>query len=189
MEEWKAIKGYEGMYEVSSYGRVRSIDRYVSTGIKHSEKRLVKGQMLKPHLKKNGYLSVDLKAPNKKQKTMSVHRLVAIAFIPLEDGKDVVNHKNLNKLDNRVTNLEWVSAEGNREHARINGAYHNNGNIIKIRCCETGQEFESSYRAAEWLNKTKFQYSKQINHMAQNIRAVCLGYRKSAFGYHWKNVI
>jgi hypothetical protein len=188
MEEWKAIKGYEGIYEVSSYGRVRSLDRYVSTSIKHNEKRLVKGMYLKPHLKRNGYLSVDLKTPEK-QKTVSVHRLVALAFIPLIEGKNVVNHKNLNKLDNRVENLEWVTAEENREHAKVNGAYHNNGNVIRIRCCETGQEFESSYKAAEWLNKTKFQYSKQINHMAQNIRAVCLGYRRSAFGFHWKNVI
>ena len=189
MEEWKAIKGYEGHYEVSSMGRIRSVDRYVKTGIKHNENRFIKGVILKPHLKKNGYLSVDLKAPNKKQKTISVHRLVAYAFLLPMEGKNVVNHKNLNKLDNRVENLEWVTAEENRKHAKVNGAYHNNGNVIRIRCCETGQEFESSYKAAEWLNKTKFQYSKQINHMAQNIRAVCLGRRRSAFGFHWKNVI
>lgn len=188
MELWKPVKGFEGYYEVSSLGRVRSVDRLVCTGIKHSEKRVAKGKILKPNLKKTGYLSVDLKC-EQKSKTVSVHRLVAIAFCEHEPGKDAVNHKNLDKTDNRAINLEWCTYKENSLHAVQNGAMPGNGLKKKIRCCETGQVFDSSYRAADWLNRTKFNYTKQVTHMAQNIRGCCLGHKKSAYGYHWKDVI
>ena len=187
MEEWKAVVGYEGFYEVSSYGRIRSIDRYVKTGILHSEVKLQKGKLLKLNRKRDGYLSVDLCKENK-IKTMSVHRIVALAFIKKPEGKDVVNHINLDKTDNRVKNLEWVTCRENTQHAAKNGVIY--GGLRKlVRCCETGDTFSSSYKAAEWLNKTKFHYSKQIDSMAKNIRACCQGKRPTAYGYHWKDVI
>lgn len=188
MELWKEVKGYEGYYEVSSIGRVRSVDRYVNTGIRHSEKKLVKGSLLKLSLKRNGYLAVDLRKGSK-QKTVSVHRLVAIAFIPQVEGKPIVNHKNLIKTDNRVENLEWVTRSENVQHAVDNGALPGNGLKKRIRCVETGEEFESSYQAADWLNRTKYQYTKNISHMAQNIRACCLGMRHMTHGYHWEDVV
>lgn len=187
MEYWKPVVGYEGYYEVSSYGRVRSVDHYSRTGIKHSEKRLVKGQMLRLNKKRTGYLCVDLCKENK-TKTTQVHRLVATAFIEKPEGKNVVNHKNLVKSDNRVENLEWVTYKENSMHASKNGVMY--GGLRKtVRCCETGQDFPSSYQAAQWLNETKFQYSKQLDSMAKNIRACSCGTRLSAYGYHWKDVI
>lgn len=187
MEEWKAVVGYEGYYEVSSYGRVRGVDRYVNTGILHSDIKLHKGKMLKPNLKKNGYLSVDLCKGNK-LKTVLVHRLVAVAFIEKPDGKDVVNHKNLDKTDNRVENLEWVTCRENTLHASANGVIY--GGLRKqVRCLETGMLFPSSYQAAQWLNETKFHYSKSIITVSRNIRGCCTGDKKSAYGYHWKDVI
>ena len=187
MEYWKDVVGYEGRYEVSSYGRIRSVDRYVNTGIRHSEMRIAKGKMLKPNLKRNGYLTVDLCKANK-IRTITVHRIVALAFIEKPDGKNVVNHKNLIKTDNRVENLEWVTSKENSQHASAAGVMVGGPRKL-IRCCETGQLFRSSYKAAAWLNETKFQYSKQIDSIGKNIRACCTGKRPTAYGYHWKDVI
>lgn len=187
MEIWKDVVGYEGYYEVSSLGRVRSVDRYVNTGIRYNDIKLHRGRMLKLNLKRMGYLTADLCKGNR-VKTLFVHRLVASAFIPSVEGKNYVNHKNLNKLDNRVENLEWVTPKENSHHAALNGVMYG-GLRKKIRCSETGMTFLSSYKAAEWLNKNKFQFSKNIDNMAKTIRACCCGTRKSAYGYHWKDVI
>lgn len=188
MEIWKDVKGYKGFYEVSSMGRIRSIDHYVRSGLRFNSAVKKKGHILKQNAKRNGYLTVDLSKGNK-VKTISVHRIVAAAFLDPVDGKDFVNHKNLNKHDNRVENLEWCTRSENALHAVKNGAMPGNGLRRMIRCCETGQIFESSYQAAVWLNETKFQYSKNCAGMARNIRLVCSGKRRSAFGYHWKDVI
>lgn len=187
MEIWKDVVGYEGYYEVSSYGRVRSVSRFVNTGILHSETKYHVGKILKLNLKKTGYLTADL-SKNNRVKTLSVHRLVANAFIPHIEGKNVVNHKNLNKTDNRIENLEWVTYKENSVHASEHGVCY--GGLQKlVRCCETGDTFSSSYKAAEWLNKTKFHFSKQIDSMGKNIRACCQGKRPTAYGFHWKDVI
>lgn len=123
MEKWKDIKGYEGSYQVSNMGRVRSVDRirYASNG-KTMCKFFVKGQILKPsHTGKktrnnDGYLAVNLL-----QKTKRVHRLVAEAFIPNPDNFPVVNHKDGNTENNKVENLEWCTNEYNQKHAITHG--------------------------------------------------------------------
>ena len=187
MELWKDVVGYEGFYEVSSYGRVRSINRYVASAIRHNDMVMRKGRLLKMNLKRNGYLTVDLSKGNR-VKTISVHRLVAVAFIPRIEGKNFVNHKNLNKTDNRVENLEWVTHLENVFHASQHGVLY--GGLRKtIRCIETGETFPSSYQAAAWVNKTKFQYSKQTEQISRKIRACCTGVQRTAYGYHWKDVI
>lgn len=95
-EQWKAIDGYNGLYEVSSLGRVRS---------KHSGE----WRVMKPSKNDNGYLLVDLVKGGKRTRNRSrVHRLVAQAFIPNSDEtKTIINHINEDKTDNRVENLEW----------------------------------------------------------------------------------
>lgn len=93
MEEWKSITGYEGLYEVSSYGRVRSLDRYVKS--KSNSNRLQKGKVLSPTKHKTGYLVVNLK-----NKMFRVHRLVAQAFISNPEGLSQVNHKDEDKTNN-----------------------------------------------------------------------------------------
>ena len=118
MEEWKNVIGYEGLYEVSNTGQVRSLDRYV----KYSNGRihLHKGKVLSPVKDKYGYLTVVLSC-NGKQKTIKIHRLVAQAFLPNPDNLPQVNHRDEVKLNNCVDNLEWCSAKYNLSYgtARI----------------------------------------------------------------------
>lgn len=112
-EVWKPIVGYEGIYEVSSFGRVKSLERIVirSNGIQ----QFVKSRILSPGLIK-GYPSVGLK-PRSKNTNVLVHRLVATAFLKNEENKPFVNHINGVKTDNRVENLEWCTVSENTKHA------------------------------------------------------------------------
>ena len=186
MEIWKPVVGYEGLYEVSSYGRVRSVDHYANTGIRHSEKRLVSGHVLKQAAKRDGYLSVDLSKENR-VKTIHVHKLVATAFLEKQEQHTQVNHINCDKHDNRVENLEWCTCEENRAHAKLNGRYHN-PNKKAVRCKQTNMVFASSYKAAEWVNETRYGNAKQTKNIASKIRAACLGMQKVAHGYTWEQI-
>lgn len=120
-EVWLPVRGYEGLYEVSHLGRVRSVDRKVE----YSDGRTVtkRGKILSISAGKNGYENVRL-YKDKKAKNHSVHRLVAEAFISNPEGKSQVNHKDRNPLNNDFTNLEWVTHQENADHAKLTG-YHN----------------------------------------------------------------
>lgn len=115
MEEiWKAIKGYEGRYEVSNLGRVRSFDKvlYLKNSSFMHKGRIIK---LRPG-KTSPYLLASLSS-NGVRKVKLVHRLVAEAFIDNSELKPEVNHKNGVKTDNRASNLEWVTSSENKQHA------------------------------------------------------------------------
>lgn len=105
-EIWKDIIGYEGLYQVSSLGRVRSLDRYDSRNC------FWEGRILKLYTRKGGYLFVQLHL-NGKGKNYLVHRLVAIAFIPNPDNLPEVNHLDEDKTNNRVENLEFCDRKYN----------------------------------------------------------------------------
>lgn len=110
MEEiWKDIKGYEGSYQVSTLGNVRSLPR--KTNNQYSQ-----GILMKPHKTPFGYLKVQL-YKNKKAKWFPIHRLVAMAFLNEFDSTLQVNHKNGIKTDNTINNLEMVTASENQLHS------------------------------------------------------------------------
>ncbi len=116
-EIWKNVVDYEGCYEVSNLGRVRSVNRYVNHNA--GGKRLMKGKILKQFKRINGYNTVALS--NSKGITVLVHRIIAEAFICNIDNKREVNHIDCNKRNNIVTNLEWVTSSENKLHAYRNG--------------------------------------------------------------------
>ena len=109
-EEWRPVVGYEGLYEVSNTGQVRSVDRYV----KYSDGRihLHKGKVLSPVKSNLGYLLVSL-CCNGKYKMFLVHRLVAEVFIENFDNLPEINHKDEDKTNNSVDNLEWCDRSYN----------------------------------------------------------------------------
>ena len=115
MEEiWKPVKGFEGYYEVSNLGMVRSIDRVVVDTVRNCE-RLLKGKVLIQKDNGNGYKNVSF-CKEHKIYNKYVHRLVAEAFIPNKDDLPQVNHKDEDKSNNRVDNLEWCTSFYNNEY-------------------------------------------------------------------------
>ena len=109
-EIWKHIKDFEGLYEVSNLGRIKSLIN------KRIDKRgwsyKCTPRILKQSFTTTGYLKVKLN-----HKDYKVHRLVAFAFLDKVEGKEIINHKDCNKLNNKVENLEWCNHKENAEHA------------------------------------------------------------------------
>jgi hypothetical protein len=104
-EIWKEIKDYEGLYQISNLGRVKSLEKKVGF-------RKRKEKILKQHFDKDGYVKVYL-CKNSKVKFLSVHRLIAQAFIPNPDELPQINHKDENKANNKIENLEWCTCKYN----------------------------------------------------------------------------
>lgn len=162
---WKDIKQYEGYYQVSSDGRVRSLDRYVPA--KNDSIKLCRG--VERYLAdKDGYRTINLykhrENGKKNGKHYMVHRLVAEAFIPNLENKPEVNHKDGNKSNNSISNLEWVTKSENVRHAYATGlnsielarqSLHKASLVsaelsrVKCKCIETGQVYDSYTEAGE----------------------------------------
>lgn len=128
-EIWKDIEGYEGLYQVSNLGRVKSLDKYINSGIKNNSYVKRKEKILK--LKFNqGYYEVTL-THNHKRRFCKVHRLVAQAFIPNPNNFPQVNHKDENKLNNCVENIEWCDAKYNCNYGTRNSKIYNKTSFRK----------------------------------------------------------
>lgn len=177
MEEiWKDIPDFEGLYQVSNLGNVRVLDRYVNSAIRNNDKVKRKGKILKQY-NKRGYLQVSL-IKNHKRYYFSVHRLVAMAFLPNPDNLPQVNHINGIKTDNNINNLEWATAKENTIHAVKTGLMVNKGrsvvqkdmqgNIIGIykSCREASTKFNPKNNSSVWR--------------------VCAGEMKTYMGYLWE---
>lgn len=120
MELWKDVKGYEGLYQVSNYGNVRSVTRKREVSEKKRDRcyeAMVQGTERKKFVR-GEYLTVVL-SKNSKKSSFSVHRLVAEAFIPNPYNLPQVNHKDENKLNNNAENLEWVTAKQNMNYGTL----------------------------------------------------------------------
>ena len=184
MEIWKDIKDYEGLYQVSNLGRIKSLDRYVRC--KNNSIAFKKGMLLKMQTDKDGYLIVVL-CKNGECKTFKVHRLVAEAFIQNPLNLPQVNHKNEIKDDNRVENLEWCDAKYNINYGtrkqKISEAQKGNtrGSKPVIQIDKHTNEVIN-----EWISASEAQ--RQLGIQSSNISQCCTNYpgHKSAGGYKWK---
>ena len=133
MEEWRDIKGYEGLYQVSNLGRVKSFNYKGHKGYEG---------ILKPKLDSRGYDMVGLYRNNKRS-FFNIHRLVAQAFIPNPNNLPQVNHKDENKVNNCVSNLEWCTNEYNQNYGTRNKRI---GKSLgkKTLCITTDEVFNSA---------------------------------------------
>lgn len=182
VEEWKDIKGYEGLYEISNYGNVKN----------------KKGNILKPYDNK-GYLRIGL-SKNNKRKQYLLHVLVATHFIsekPFENAE--VNHKDLNRKNNYINNLEWVTGEENVKHCieNMNGrkeSLQKDMTTIGKLYCHLG--IEASKKPVQQIDKhtgliiaeyeSAREASKKTNSNYKNISQVCNGEKKTHNGYIWR---
>ena len=176
-EIWKDIEESEGVYQVSSLGRVRSTDRTVIR--QNGRKQIIYGTIIKQQTNERDYKYVSLRL-NKKKTVKLVHRLVAKAFIQNPYNYPQVNHKDENPSNNNVNNLEWCTAKYNmnygtcmsRAHAyfvKKVAQYKKDGSIVKI--------YDSSNNAAISINGNR-----------SAIQHVCQGRSKTSGGFVWKYV-
>jgi len=115
-EIWLPVTGYEGLYEVSNQGRIKSLVRWRNVGINNVEGYLEKEKIITPHTDILGYKKVCLRKQYKGT-TLRFHRVVTTAFLPNPENKRTVNHKNGDKGDNRLDNLEWATDSENIRHS------------------------------------------------------------------------
>ena len=162
-EIWRDVKGYEGLYQVSSEGRVKSLKR----------KGRRKERILKHQIDRNGYLRLNLCAGGK-SRLFFVHRLVCQAFHENPDNNPCVNHIDENKTNNAASNLEWCTYEENINHGTRNeraskpvGQYSLEGKLIKL-----------------WPSLTEVK--RQTGFSQGNISEAANGNRKQAYGFIWK---
>ena len=163
-EIWCPIKGFENIYEVSDQGRVRSL-------------KFGKERILKPALTTQGYLIVGL-CKNGEIKQCLVHRLVALAFIPNPDNLPEVNHKDENKENNSVQNLEWCDQKYN-----IN--YGTRNQMVSMKLSKPVLQYtKSGGFVREW--KSAMDVQRNLGYFQNNISNCCNGKLKSANGFVWK---
>lgn len=180
-EIWKDIVGYEGLYQISNFGQIKSVDRYYKTGRGGMVFR--KGNYIKPKIDKYGYYTLGLYKDGK-QKFTTIHRLVALHFISNDSNLPQVNHIDENKLNNHVDNLEWCNAKYNSNYGnrnkKISSKQKNSIAKSKPITQQTKdgvfiKHYPSIKEAARCLNIGYSEISK-----------CCMNKLKSAGGFMWK---
>lgn len=152
LEKWKDVKGYEGIYEVSDHGKVKTKKGKTTYTARHGE-RVWKERVLKQKIDKKGYKRVSLWKEGK-SKTSLVHRLVADAFIENPHDEPMVNHKDGNPSNNKVENLEWCDSKHNVNHAFDNGLMYTVEIVLKSQKTGEEKEFRSMKEASLFMGRS-----------------------------------
>ena len=176
-EEWRDVVGYEGLYQVSSEGRVKSLERNIPHW--RGGERIQKERILKPGIDRDGYLKLNLYAGGK-QKNLKVHRLVCQAFHENPDNKPQVNHINEIKTDNRASNLEWATARENSNFGT------RNERVAKNRSKSVGQYTLDGELVKIWASTMEVERQAGFHH--GNICQAANGKFKQVYGFIWKYV-
>lgn len=184
-EIWKDIENYEGCYQVSNLGRVRSLTRKVDT---FNGVRTTKGRILKPTLTDMGYLTICLKQ-HQKSKTFFIHRLVAKAFIPNPNNYPIINHKDSVPTNNNVENLEWCTQSHNvKESYRVGNAKPTKGCFKKgmiphnrkaVKQYDLDGNFIATYKSIRFA-------SESTNTNPVCIGNCCKGTQETSNGFKWR---
>ncbi len=176
-EIWKDCKHYEGLYEVSTLGRVRSLERYVANSDK--SERLVPSRIISQHAGSSGYLQVGL-SKNGKTKYELVHRLVALAFVDNPDNLPQVNHKDECKTNNEASNLEWCNRKYNMNYGTVKqriGAKHKR----RINQYDLNSNYIATYNSQQ-------EAARQTGISNVSIFYCCSGRTNQAGGYKWQYI-
>lgn len=168
-EIWKDIPGYEGIYQASTFGRIRSIPHLIKAN-KDGGTRYTNLYVKNPTVGWHGYSYIGT-SKNGECKTELLHRLIAKTFLPNPNNLPAVNHKDGNKQNNYIENLEWCTDSENQMHTSINGLFKK---TKKVKCVETGAVYRNSCDA-----------EKQTGVSSRTIRNVCAGIGNTAGGYKW----
>ena len=174
MEIWRNIDEYEGLYQISNCGNVKSLSRKMI--FVDGRNYNFKDKILKPGLSKNGYLTVSLNK-NKNSKTFYVHRLVSKYFVENENGYNFVNHKDENKINNNYSNLEWCTRDYNNSYGSLKkrssfigkkvGMYKNG---ILLKCFD------------KIIDTEKYGFTPSL------VSGCCIGKCNSHKKYQWKHL-
>lgn len=180
-ELWKPIPDLDGTYEISTHGRVRSVDRYIQRSDTGTSV-FIEGKLLKQQVNRYGYLHLKVSI-NNISCMIRPHRLVAIVFIDNPHNKREVNHIDGNKQNNHISNLEWVTASENIKHAIATG-------LLPIRYGEQANGFERAVDVfKDGMYTTTLYGNRHMKEFGVDFRLVsaCLkGKRKSHKGYTFK---
>lgn len=184
-ESWKDVKGYEGLYQVSSFGRVKRMTKKVYNPGTYSGECTYREKLLSPHIDSVGYYQILLRNKNK-IKRVRVHRIVAEAFIDNPNELPVINHKDGNKLNNNIDNLEWCSHSHNTKEAfRIGLAHHKSLWGSEHPKAKVVYQFDKNNNFIKrWDCIADAQRELRVH--GANIYKCCVGKYKTAGGFIWK---
>lgn len=189
MEIWKDIKGFEGMYQISNLGRVKSLDRAVKQ--RNDSFQIKKGLLIKQTKNHKGYPLTCIRKDNKTY-AKSTHRLVAETFMPNPDNKEQINHIDGIKTNNHVDNLEWMTGKENIKHAIDNGlmtfcpkrAKHAS-DIAREKNKKEVDRYDMNGNYIDTFNSL-LEAEKETNVGHKGISENLRGRQKSAGGFVWK---
>lgn len=174
-EKFYPIKGYEGLYEISINGKIKSIGRKIE-------------KILKPSINSRGYLCVNL-TKDKKMKTIKLHRIISNAFIPNPLNKPQVNHKDGNKLNNKISNLEWCTPSENMKHAfKELGIVSNMKGKLGILCKNSIPVKVTDKEGNVYYHGSLAEAARVLNFSRGTASSVISGLRKDHKGFTFKYI-